>query len=193
MLVLILGLVIFLGSHSVRIVAEPWRQAQIARLGPKGWKAAYSVVSIIGFVLIIWGYGIARSSAIVGLWPQPVRAPHLAGLLTLIAFILFAASHGPVSHFKAWVHHPMVTGVGLWAFGHLLANGTLRGVVLFGAFLVWSIADYLAARHRDHAQNIVYPPASLKADIVPVVAGLVIWAVFAFWLHRVLIGVSPLV
>ena len=190
MSILILGLVLFLGGHSVRIFAEDWRQARIARMGEKNWKAAYSIVSLIGLVLIIVGYGIARRQPVV-LWAPPVWAPHLTGLLTLIAFILFPAAHAPGNHFKAIVKHPMTAGVGLWAFGHLIANGTLNAVVLFGAFLVWAILDYAAARRRDHAEGIVYPKGTLSRDVMPVVAGFVLWIAFAFFLHGWLIGVKP--
>jgi uncharacterized membrane protein len=190
MVVLIVGLVIFLGGHSVRIVAGPWREAQIARLGEKGWKGIFSIVSAIGLVLIIWGYGIARRDPVV-LWTPPVWAPHLAAPLTALAFILFPAAHIPGNHFKALLHHPMVFGVGLWALAHLFANGTLNAVVLFGAFLVWAVVDYFSARRRDLDQGVVYPPGVLSKDVMPVVAGLVVWVVFALVLHAWLIGVRP--
>jgi uncharacterized membrane protein len=190
MVVLIVGLVIFLGGHSVRIFAGPWREAQIARLGEKGWKGIFSIVSAIGLVLIIWGYGMARRDPVV-LWTAPVWAPHLAAPLTALAFILFPAAHSPGNHFKALLHHPMVFGVGLWALAHLLANGTLNAVILFGAFLVWAVVDYFAARRRDLDQGVVYPPGVLSKDVMPVVAGLVVWVVFALVLHGWWIGVRP--
>jgi uncharacterized membrane protein len=191
MSVLVLGLVIFLGVHSVRIFAEPWRTKQIARMGEKGWKGLYAVASAVGLVLIVWGYGIARRDPVV-LWARPVWAPHLTALLTLIAFVLFLAAYIPGNHFKAWVKHPLVVSVGLWAFGHLLANGTLNAVVLFAAFLVWAVVDYFAARRRDAVSGVVYPAGSLSKDLIAVVGGGVVWVLFAFWLHGVLIGVRPL-
>jgi len=190
MVVLIVGLVIFLGGHSVRIFAGPWREAQIARLGEKGWKGIFSIASAIGLVLIIWGYGMARRDPVL-LWTPPVWAPHLAAPLTALAFILFPAAHSPGNHFKALLHHPMVFGVGLWALAHLLANGTLNAVILFGAFLVWAVVDYFAARRRDLDQGVVYPPGVLSKDVMPVVAGLVVWVAFALVLHGWLIGVRP--
>ncbi|MGA7782427.1 MAG: NnrU family protein [Paraburkholderia sp.] len=190
MLVLVLGLVVFLGSHSVRIFADPWRTRQIERLGEKRWKFLYSAASLAGFVLIIWGYGMARREPVV-LWAQPVWAVHLAALLTLLAFILFPAAHIPGNHFKAWVKHPMVVGVGLWAFAHLVANGTLNAVVLFGAFLVWAVVDYVAAVRRDAALGVVYPAGVLRKDLMAVVGGGVVWVVFVLWLHGWLIGVRP--
>jgi uncharacterized membrane protein len=191
MSVLVLGLVIFLAVHSVRIFAEPWRTRQIARLGEKRWKSIYSLASAVGLILIIWGYGIARRDPVL-LWAPPVWAPHLAALLTLIAFILFPAAHIPGNHFKVWLKHPMVVAVGLWAFAHLLANGTLNAVILFGAFLVWAVVDYLAARRRDLALGVAYSGGSLAKDGMAVVSGLVVWIVFVFWLHGWWIGVRPL-
>jgi len=191
MSVLVLGLVAFLGVHSVRIFAEPWRTRQIARMGEKRWKSLYSVASAVGLVLIVWGYGIARREPVV-LWVRPVWAPHLAALLTLVAFILFPAAHIPGNHFKAWVKHPMVVGVGLWALAHLVANGTLNAVVLFGAFLVWAVVDFAAARRRDLVLGVVYPDGALDKDLMAVAGGVVFWAVFVFLLHGWLIGVRPL-
>jgi uncharacterized membrane protein len=191
MSVLVLGLVIFLGAHSVRIFAERWRTRQIARLGEMGWKGAYSVVSAVGLVLLIWGYGVARRDPVV-LWAPPVWAPHLAALLTLIAFILFLAAYIPGNHFKAWVKHPMALSAALWAFAHLLANGTANAVVLFGAFVVWGVLACLAARRRDAALGVVYPAGTLARDGIAVVGGAVAWVVFAFWLHGWWIGVRPL-
>ena len=191
MSVLVLGLVIFLGAHSVRIFADPWRTRQIARLGEMGWKGAYSVVSAVGLALLMWGYGIARRDPVV-LWTPPVWAPHLAALLTLIAFILFLAAYIPGNHFKAWVKHPMALSAALWAFAHLVANGTLNAVVLFAAFLVWGVLAYFAARRRDLALGAVYPAGTLGKDGIAVVGGAVAWVVFAFWLHGWWIGVRPL-
>jgi uncharacterized membrane protein len=190
MSVLVLGLVIFLGVHSVRIYAESWRTRQIARIGEKPWKGAYSLASALGLALIIWGYGIARRDPVL-LWTPPVWAPHLAALLTLIAFVLFLAAYVPGNHFKAWVKHPQALSVGLWALAHLLANGTLNAVVLFAAFLVWGVLDYRAARRRDLALGLVYPAGTVGRDVIAVVGGAVAWVLFAFWLHGWWIGVRP--
>lgn len=189
--ILILGLLIFLGAHSVRIFADGWRKTQIARMGEKGWKAAYAIVSIVGLVLVIRGYGMARHDPIV-LWAPPAWAPHLAGVLTLVAFILFIAAYVPGTHFKAWLKHPQVIGVALWALAHLLANATLNAAVLFGAFLVWALVDFAAARRRDRAEGIVYPDGSLPRDVIPVVVGIIAWVAFAFFLHGWWIGVKPM-
>lgn len=190
MTVLILGLILFLGPHSVRIVAEPWRTQMLQRLGEKPWKGLYSLVSLIGFALIIWGYGLARYNPVV-LWQPPVAMRHIASLLTLASFILLTAAYVPGNSIKARLRHPMILGVKLWAFAHLLANGMLADLVLFGAFLLWAVLDYRAARERDREQSISYGQGKLVPGIVAVVIGTLLWAAFAFWLHRWWIGVAP--
>jgi len=190
MVYLVLGLVIFLGAHSVRIVADDWRGAQLARLGEKRWKGMYTIVSLIGFALIVWGYGQSRMAP-VDLWSPPLWTRHLASLLTLLSFILITAAYVPRNHLKQWIGHPMVAGVKVWALAHLLANGRLADVVLFGAFLVWAIFDFRAARRRDRLACTRYPAGTLARDVVTVVIGAVAWVVFAFYLHALLIGVRP--
>lgn len=190
MTVLILGLILFLGPHSVRIVAEPWRTQMLQRLGEKPWKGLYSLVSLIGFALIIWGYGLTRYDPVV-LWQPPVAMRHIASLLTLASFILLTAAYVPGNSIKARLRHPMILGVKLWAFAHLLANGMAADLVLFGAFLLWAVLDYRAARERDREQSISYGQGKLVPGIVAVVIGTLLWAAFAFWLHRWWIGVAP--
>ena len=192
MLTLVAGLVLFLGAHSVRVFADGWRASTIASVGEKPWKGVYSLVSIAGFVLVIVGYGLARHNPVV-LWsPPPVALRHLASLLTLVAFVLLAAAYVPGNQIKAKLHHPMILGVKTWALAHLLANNMLADVVLFGSFLLWAVLDYRAARKRDRQQGTVYPAGTVTRTALTVVIGVVAWAVFAFWLHRLLIGVSPM-
>jgi uncharacterized membrane protein len=192
MLVLVLGLIIFLGIHSLRIFADDWRNRQIARIGLKRWKGLYSITAIVSFVLIIWGFGMARQHPVL-LYVPPMWLRHLNGLFMLIALILFAAARIPNNHIKAKFGHPQVLAVKTWAFGHLLATGMLHDVVLFGPFLIWAIALYVVSRRRDRREGKVYPPGTLKGDVLAVIAGVVVWALFAFWLHTLLIGVSPMV
>jgi uncharacterized membrane protein len=189
-LYLILGLLIFLGAHSVRIVAEDWRRAQIARLGASGWKGLYSLVSIAGFALIIWGYGQARLAPQV-LWATPKGMAHLASLLTLVAFVLLVAAYVPGNHIKSRLRHPMILGVKTWALAHLLANNTLADLLLFGGFLVWAVLDFRAARQRDRAEPPAPLPATPAATGVTLIVGLAAWAGFAFWAHAAWIGVRP--
>lgn len=191
MSVLLLGLVIFLGLHSLRIVAPQWRERQLARLGEKRWKALYSLASIAGFVLLVWGFGLARQQPVL-LYAPPLWLRHLNALFTLVAFVLLAAAYVPRNHFKAKLGHPMVLGVKVWAFGHLLAAGMLHDVVLFGAFLLWAIALYAVSRRRDRLAGTRYPAGTLAGDAICVLVGVVAWAAFAFWLHLRLIGVAPM-
>ena len=191
MLVLILGLLLFLAPHSLRIVAEGWRQRQIAARGEGPWKGAVSVVSILGLVLIVWGYAMARADPVV-LWQPPVWTRHLAVPLVAVAFVLIVAAYVPPGRIKAAVGHPMVLGVKVWAFAHLIANGTLADLVLFGAILAWAIADYASSRRRDRAAGCVHVSGPAKNDAIAVVVGLAIWAAFLFALHQWLFGVAPL-
>jgi uncharacterized membrane protein len=192
MLVLVLGLVLFLGAHSTRVFAEGWRTATVAKVGPRPYKGMYSLVSLAGFALLVWGYGLARQNPVV-LWPTPPQGMrHAAAFLTLVAFILLAAAYVPANEIKHRVHHPMVLAVKVWAFAHLLANNTLADVVLFGAFLVWAVLDFRSARQRDRATNTVYVKGKVKGTVMAVVIGVVAWAGFTFWAHRVLMGVQPL-
>jgi uncharacterized membrane protein len=188
--ILILGLVIFLGVHSIRVFADGWRMRQIAQRGEMTWKALYALASILGFVLICWGYGLARAQPVV-LWTPPVWTRHLAGLLTLLAFVLIVAAYVPRNHFKAAIGHPMVAGVKTWAFAHLLANGTLAAVILFGSFLVWAIVLFAASRRRDRVAGTRYTAGTAVRDAIVVIIGVVAWVLFAFWLHAWLIGVRP--
>ncbi len=190
MSVLVAGLVLFLGLHSLRIFADGWRSAQVARLGEKPWKSLFALASLVGLVLIVYGFGLARQSPVV-LYAPPVWARHVAALLMLPAFILIVAGNMRGTKMKAAVGHPMVLGTKVWAFGHLLANGTLADVVLFGSFLAWAIADYASARRRDRLAGVVYRPGALSRDGLAIVIGIVAWAVFGFWLHGPLIGVRP--
>lgn len=191
MALMILGLVIFLVVHSTRIVADGWRTAMIARMGPLPWKALYALLSIVGFVLIVWGFGLARQQP-VQLWMPPRGMRHLAALLTLIAFVLLAATYVPRNAIKARLHHPMVLGVKVWALAHLLANGNIAHVVLFGSFLVWAALSFRAARARDRAAGTVYPAGTASGTAITVVVGIAVWAWFAFSAHGLLIGIRPI-
>lgn len=190
MALFIVGLIVFLGAHSTRLVADGWRSAQLARLGPGPWKGLYSLVSIAGFVALIWGYGLARQTTQV-LWVPPQWTKHVAALMMLASFVLLVAAYVPRNAIKARLHHPMLLAVQLWAFAHLIANGTLVDLLLFGAFLAWGVADFRSSRARDAAAGTVYPPGTTAGTATTVVAGIVAWGVFAFWLHGPLIGVRP--
>ena len=191
MSVLILGLLIFLGVHATRIVAEDWRTRTRVRLGEGAYKGAYTVLSLLGFVLIVWGYSLARQQP-VALWPPQLWARHLAAVLTLLSFVLLAAAYVPGNGIKARLHHPMVLGVKVWAFAHLLANHTLADLLLFGSFLVWAALSLRAARQRDRTAGTVYPPGRVAMTALTVALGVAAWAGFALWAHAAWIGVRPL-
>ena len=190
MTVLILGLLLFLGLHSVRIVADGWRSAQLARLGEKRWKGLYSLVAFAGLGLIIWGYALARQQPQV-LWAPPMGLRHASGLLMLFSLILLAAANVPRNRIKTWVHHPMLLGTQLWAVAHLLANGGVADVLLFGGFLAWSSVDLYAAVRRDRAAGTRYQGGTMPGTVIAIGAGVALWLLLAFWLHGVLFGVRP--
>lgn len=192
MMILIAGLIVFLGVHSLRIFAEDWRGATVARLGEAPYKGLYSLASAVGLALVIWGYGQARAAPLV-LWEPPLWTRHLSALLMLFSFVLLVAAYVPRNRIKAAVKHPMVIGVKVWAAGHLLANGTLADLLLFGAFLVWAVYDFRAARARDRAAGRTYADGSLASDVTTIVIGVVLWGAFAWYLHGWLIGVRPFV
>ena len=191
MAILVLGLIIFLGLHSTRIVAEGGRDKAIARLGEGPWKGIYSLLSAIGFVLIVWGFAEARYTSPI-VWTPFSGARHATMLLMLVSLVLLASYLFKQSHITAAVHHPMLWAVVLWSVGHLLANGSAADVVLFGAFLVWAAADLVSAYARDRRNALVNPEPTWNATIGAIVVGIAFWAVIAFWLHFWLFGVSPL-
>ena len=189
MAILILGLIVFLGLHSVRIFADSWRTRQIERLGAGKWKGIYSLLSLVGFVLIIVGFGQARVSTPM-IWTPPLWTWHLTGTINLVAFVLFVAAYVPRNGIKIKLKDPMILGVKTWAFAHLLSNGSLAGMALFGSFLVWAILDFKSCRQR-RVSPAAPPPISLIMTAVTVLVGLVAWGVFAMHLHQVLIGIRP--
>jgi uncharacterized membrane protein len=192
MLWLVLGLAVFLGVHSVRIVADGWRTQTVARIGALPWKGAYALVSLAGFVLLVWGFGQTRLEPVV-LWVPPLPMRHIAALLTLVAFIMLVATYVPGNAIKAKLRHPMLLSVKVWALAHLLANGKLADVVLFGAFLLWAILCFRSCRQRDRAAGVTSASnSSAVSTALTVVVGVAAWAAFAFWGHKQLIGISPL-
>lgn len=193
MIWLIVGLVLFLGIHSVRIVAPDYRQAQIEARGLNAWKGVYSLVSIIGFVILVWGYGIARQDPVV-FWVAPAWMSHVVALLMLPAIILLVASQVPAGRIKAAVKHPMLLGVKIWALAHLLVNGDLASVLLFGGFLAWAVVDRISEKKRLQAGLTTNPVAGpVKWDIIAVVGGVIAYLAFVLKLHEWLIGVPPIV
>jgi uncharacterized membrane protein len=191
MVILVLGLVIFLGLHSTRIFAEGGRAKAIARLGEGPWKGVYSLLSLVGFVLIVWGFGRARGEA-AELWAPPVWARHTTILLMLLSMILIGAYIFKRSQIAVAVHHPMVWGIAIFAAAHLLANGSSADLLLFGGFLVWALADLVSSYARDQRNATVYPTPNWAATISAIVLGVVLWVALLWGLHLWLFGVSPM-
>ncbi len=189
MTLLILGLVLFLGVHSVAFAAPRLRAAAVAKLGEGPWKGIYSLVAAVGLVLIFIGYGQARRSPVV-LYLPPYWTRHVAMLLMLPVFVLIAAAYLP-ARMRVALKHPMLVGVKLWTVAHLIANGMLADVLLFGGFLVWAVLDRLSLRHRRQG-----PPmraaVSARYDLIAIALGLVVYVLTITGLHRHLIGVPVL-
>ena len=201
MALLILGLVLFLGAHSTRIFAENWRQAILERLGEKAYKGVYTLVSLLGFGLMVFGFDQVRWDSPL-LWAPPVWVKHAAALLMLLSLVLLASAYTPRNAIKVRLHHPMVLSVKVWALAHLLANPRLADVVLFGAFLLWSVLNFRAARQRDRlaaaseqageGSAALQPEISISATWRAIGIGVVVWAFLLSRGHTWLFGVSPM-
>ena len=191
MALLIAGLILFLGAHSTRVFADDWRTRTLERIGELKWKGLVTALSIAGFVLMIVGYDQARMTPIA-LWQPPLWTRHVAVLFNLLAFVLVAAAYVPRNIIKSKIGHPMIAGVKIWALAHLLANGTLADVLLFGTFLMWAVLDFRVSRRRDRMNATVYPSAAMANSLLTLVVGLGAGVVFMLWLHVRWVGVSPL-
>lgn len=190
---LIIGLVLFLGVHSVSIVSPQGRHALAGRMGEGGYKSAYALVSFVGLALIVWGYGLARQDPVL-LYTPPTGLRHLALLLMLPVFVLLFAAYLP-GRIQRVAKHPMLLAVKCWALAHLLANGTLADVLLFGGFLAWAVADRISVKRRAAAGLLRSPPAlpgSTANDAIALVGGLAVYLLFVFWAHAWLFGVRPM-
>ena len=208
---LILGLILFLGAHSVRIVADDWRTQKMEALGEKAFKGVHALISLLGLYLLVVGYGEARLQTVV-IWNPPTATRHISLLLMLFSSILMVAAYIPRNHLKIRMGHPMVLSVKVWALSHLLANGNLADMLLFGAFLIWALLNFKSARVRDRVQvqlpdsnakvNAGGSSASLPEDapvkpnlvatLITLAGGIALWAVITFVLHAKVVGVAPM-
>jgi uncharacterized membrane protein len=186
---LVAGILIFFGIHSVSMLALGWRNRMAERLGSRAWQGIYSVVSAVGLYLIIAGYGAARQVAEV-LYVPPTWFRYVAALLMLPAFTLALSSVLP-GRIQARAKHPLLAATKLWAVAHLLTNGSVADLLLFGSFLLWAIAVRISLKHRP-ARPIKTLPPSRANDAIAVVGGLALYALFILWLHARWLGVSPL-
>ncbi len=189
MALLIIGLVLFLGMHMVRIMAPQLRENMIVKMGDGGWKMLYTVVSILGIVLIVYGYGSYRWEGPV-IYQTPFWMGHITVLLMAVSFVLIVSGNIPATgYIKARMKNPMLIGVKVWAIAHLLANGDLASVLLFGSFLAWAVIAVIALKRRGGESPVA---SSAMPDYLSLAIGLVLWAVFGYWLHAWLIGVPAI-
>lgn len=195
MLIMILGLVLFLGTHSFSM-ARQRRAAVIGQVGEAKYKLGYTLASALGLVLIGVGYGHYRATGYIPVWDPPVFTRHLALLLVLLAFIVLASAYLP-GRIRTFAKHPMLLAVKIWATAHLLANGDLGSIVLFAAFLAWAVVDRISVKRRAVPAGAVArqhggqaAPAGWRNDVLAVVIGVAVWFVFARYLHPWLIGVA---
>lgn len=193
MLLLILGIVIFIGMHLVPALAPSLREQLGNRLGSIGWRVVHSGVALVGLYLIATGYGSARMQPTF-IWYPPAFLSHVTALLMLVAFVFVAAAWVPGNAIKARVGHPMLIGVKTWAIAHLLVNGTLADLLLFGSFLAWGVVSFVVHRKADRAKG-AHQSSAVKASatIITVVVGILFTAIFALWLHPALIGVPAII
>jgi uncharacterized membrane protein len=186
MAILILGIVLFLGIHSLPMLPR-LRAGLAGRLGENGFKGLYSLVALAGFALIVWGFGRYRAEGWVQLWTPPDWTRHLTIVLMWFAFIALAAMSPRPSRIKGWLRHPMLVGVKVWALAHLLANGDLGGVILFASFLAWAIFDRISVKRRGDA-GAARVAAFTRADAFALIGGTLAYGLMIL-LHPILIGV----
>jgi uncharacterized membrane protein len=186
---LILGLVVFFGGHSISLLALGWRNRVAERLGPRAWQLVYSIVALLGFYLLVNGYGAARAAAAV-LYVAPSWLRYVAALLMLPAFTLALASVLP-GRIRVLSRHPLLVATLLWAVAHLLTNGSVADLLLFGTFLLWAVAVLISLEHRPARRKFALPK-SVVNDAIAIVGGLALYAIFILWLHAKWFGVSPL-
>ena len=192
MSLLILGIILFLGVHLIRVLVPGFRRSMISSLGEPGWKIGYSIASIVTLILLIYGFGQARDATPI--WSPPFWMSHITILLMLFALICFVASLLPAGHIAVRTKHPMVLSVKIWALAHLLSNGDGAAMLLFAAFLAWGVILRISLKRRERAGEISLRPfVSAKYDLYAIFIGIVVWGLIIWKLHEWIIGVSPLV
>jgi uncharacterized membrane protein len=187
LLVMILGLVLFLGVHTLTTQRE-MRARVIAASGEGGYKIGYTLVSLLGFVLIVWGFAHYRATGMWEIWTPPTALKHLAVALMLPAVILVVASYIR-GRIYTRLKHPMLAGIKLWAAAHLLANGDLGSIILFGSFLGWAVFDRISLKHRADSGAPPIPVGGPGNDLIAVAVGIVAYLALGFAFHPVVIGV----
>ena len=185
--IMILGLVLFLGVHLFTIM-RPHRAALLARLGEHGYKGLYSLISILGLALIVYGFARYRQGEWIDVWLPPVWTRHLAALLVLFALIMFVASYSR-GRIYTTLKHPMLAGVKLWALAHLMANGDLGSIILFGSILAWAVIDRISLKRRSDPGAPPIPVGGTRNDVIAIFGGVAAYAVLGFWFHPYVIGI----
>lgn len=186
MWILIAGLVVFFAVHLVRVIAPGFRADQIAN-NQRRWMGLYSLASLLGFALIVSGWIVYRPEA-PQVFDPPSWGRHVALILVPISLIFIAAAYQPVGHIKRTLKHPFLAGIIVWAAAHLLANGDLASVLIFGGFLIYAVVDRIAVIPRgDPAPAVV----AVRGDVIAIVEGLILAAILILFLHQWLFGVSP--
>ncbi len=190
MTVLILGIILFLCTHMIRIVAPGFRHAMVQKLGENGWKGVHGLAGIVSLVVLVLGW---QQAPVVNLWFPPTGMTHLTLTLMLFAMISLVAGLLPAGHIATKAKHPMVLSVKIWALAHLLSNGDLASVLLFGSFLAWGVIMRIALKRRQRAGEVTLRPfVSAKWDFIAVLLGAVVYGLFVWKLHLLLFGVAPL-
>lgn len=190
MTLLILGIILFLATHLIRVVAPGFRLSMIDRFGETGWRVINSVLSLVSLIVLIWGYATAP---VINVWFPPMGMNHLTTTLMLFATICLVAGFLPAGHIATKTKHPIVLSIKIWAAAHLIANGDLASILLFGALLAWGVVLRINYKRRARSGDLVLRPfVSARFDAIAVVVGLVVWALVTFKLHELLIGVAPL-
>jgi uncharacterized membrane protein len=185
--VLILGLVVFIGAH-VFITHRDHRAALIARIGELPYKGLFSLVSILGVVLIGWGFARYRATDWIDVWYPPAGLRHITELLMWPALICVTAAYFP-GDIKRTLKHPLLVGVKLWAFAHLLVNGDLGSIILFGSILAWAVYDRISLKHRADAGSLAIPYGGRKNDVIAIIVGTILYLALGLVFHPLVIGV----
>ena len=185
--ILILGLAVFLGVH-VLVTCRAQRAGAIARMGEGKYKALFSFASLIGIILIAFGFARYRATGWIDVWYPPAWTRHVTVALVWPAIICFYAAYSP-GRIKAVLKHPMLVGVKLWAVAHLISNGDLGSIVLFGSFLAWAVYDRVSLKRRTDPGGPPIPVGGVKKDVIAVIGGTLIYLALGFWFHPYVIGV----
>lgn len=190
MTLLILGIILFLATHLIRVVAPGFRLSMTDRFGLTGWRVINSALSLLSLIVLIWGYATAP---VINVWFPPMGMNHLTITLMLIAMICLVAGFLPAGHIATKTKHPIVLSIKIWAAAHLFANGDLASILLFGSLLAWGVVLRINYKRRQRAGDLELKPfVSARFDAIAVVLGLALWALITFKLHELLIGVAPL-